>query len=103
MCLFASGPSTFCSSLPPGISVPRVPLGVFSIGTGLGRLRLGLRLDRLLERELEHLFYTARQVEGHGIAYALGHVVEIFFVAPRQDDLLESHAVGGQHLLLDTA
>src|SRR5882757_1605907 len=82
MCIFASGPSTFCSTLPPGISVPRVPIGVFSIGIGLSRLRRGLGFDlgRALERELEHLFHTARQVERHRVAHALRHIVEILLV-----------------------
>src|SRR6476661_575815 len=84
ICIFARGSSTFRSTLPPGISVPRVPIGGFSIVIELSRLRLAVRLGRALERELEHLFHATREVECHGLAHALGHIVQVLLVALRQ-------------------
>src|SRR5205085_10458627 len=63
--------------------------------------RFGLALLRGLERDLEHVVDPARQVERHRIAHALGHVVQVLLVALRENDLLQAHAVSGQHLLLD--
>src|ERR1700730_1977919 len=60
-------------------------------------------LGRVLERELEDLLHPARQVERHGFAHALGHIVEVLLVAARKDNLLEAHPVSCQHLLLDAA
>src|SRR2546423_15641463 len=65
--------------------------------------RFGLALLRRLERDLEHVIDPARQVERHGLAHAFGHVVQVLLVALRENDLLQAHAVSGQHLLLDSS
>src|SRR5712692_9419578 len=49
-------------------------------------------LGGALERVLEHLFHPAGQVEGHRLAHALGHVVEVLLVAAGKDDLCQPHA-----------
>src|SRR5947208_721918 len=67
----------------------------------LRRFRFALLFG--LERDLEHVLDLARQVERHRVAHAFGHVVQVLLVALREDDLLQAHAVGGQHLLLDAA
>src|SRR6266566_4029534 len=60
------------------------------------------RLARL-EREPQHFLDSPGKVERHLLADALGDVVEVLLVALREDDLLQAHPVGGQHLLLDAA
>src|SRR5258706_2353860 len=67
--------------------------------------RLGSPNARLarLERESQHFLDSPGKVERHLLADALGDVVEVLLVALREDDLLQAHPVGGQHLLLDAS
>src|SRR5229473_1030234 len=55
------------------------------------------------ERELEDFLDPAGQMKGHIISHALGYVIEVLLVPPREDDLLEPHPVRSEHLLLDAA
>src|SRR4029077_1663806 len=62
----------------------------FELRPKLGGADAGL--GRLLERELEHLFDAAREVERHRLPDALGHVVEVLLVSLGKDDLGQAHA-----------
>src|SRR5207245_7598499 len=69
---------------------------------GWGQSRSPIGGLALFEREPQHFLDPPGKVECHLLADALGHVVQVLLVALRADDLLQSHPVGVQHLLLDT-
>src|SRR5437899_4050488 len=97
-----SGPGSATSWTPSGSGSSSCligPSGTSTFSSG----GLYLRDARLFERELQHFLDPAGQVECHLVAHALGDVVEVLLVALREDDLLQAHPVGGQHLLLDAA
>src|SRR5579864_2758220 len=82
-------------------STASAPAGRLFLAGALGRRGLGHRDG--LESKPKHLFHATREVERHRLAHALRHVVEVLFVALREDDLFQAHAVSRQHLLLDPA
>src|SRR5437899_647391 len=93
-----SGTSTF-KRLPTSGEVDRARAAGAG---GWGQSRSPIGGFALFEREPQHFLDPPGKVECHLLADALGDVVQVLLVALREDDLLQSHPVGGQHLLLDT-